>query len=198
LLIAYIPDNSFKLPSILGRLAVKNTPKNDTELTEEKVQAIVKLVNKSAPANILRKVIGGMLLFTRTGAGYCPICKQEHVNDNTHFAVVYDQFIRLHCLHSEQHCGKKTTLVLGHLDSSHADGLRRAMLITADKIPEVFEQQNVTERAVTPLNFDKAEGALRCLTLCSYESLMRLKIHNLDKTILIDRVTTKLGMNLVS
>jgi len=48
--------------------------------------------------------------------------------------------------------------VLGHLDSSHADGLRRAMSITADKIPEVFEQQNVTKRYVT-LNFDKAKGA---------------------------------------
>jgi len=43
--IAYIPDGSYKLPSILGRHAVKNAPKIDTELTEEKAQAIVKLVN---------------------------------------------------------------------------------------------------------------------------------------------------------
>jgi len=58
-----------------------------------------------------------------------------------------------------QHCSKKSTLVLSHLDSSHANCLRRAMLITTDKIPKVFEQQNVTERAVTPLSFEKAEGA---------------------------------------
>jgi len=81
------------------------------------------------------------------------------VNDNTHFAVVHDQCICLHCQHLEQHCSKKTALMLGHLNSSCANGLMRAMLITADKIPEVFEQQNVTERAVTPLNFAKAEGA---------------------------------------
>jgi len=35
----------------------------------------------------------------------------------------------------------------------------RAMLIVADKIPEVFEQHNIHNIAVTPLNFDKAEGA---------------------------------------
>jgi len=33
------------------------------------------------------------------------------------------------------------------------------MLIVADKIPEVFEQQNINNRAMTPLNFDKAKGA---------------------------------------
>jgi len=49
--------------------------------------------------------------------------------------------------------------MLRYLDSSCANGLRRAMSITADKIPEVFEQQNVTKRAVTPLNFDKVGGA---------------------------------------
>jgi len=154
LLIAYIPEGSFKLPSILGK-----APKIDTELTEEKVQAIVKLVNELAPANALKKVIGNMLIFTRTGSGYCPICKHEHVNDNTHFVLVPDQVVRLHCRHSETHCGKKTTLLLGHLDLSHADCLRRAMSITADEIPEVFEQQNINNRAVTPLNFDKAKGA---------------------------------------
>jgi len=50
--------------------------------------------------------------------------------------------------------------VLGYLDLSHANGLRRAMLIVADEIPEVFEQQkNINNRAMTPLNFDKAKGA---------------------------------------
>jgi len=82
------------------------------------------------------------------------------VNNDTHFAIVHDQCVHLHSRHSEQHCGKKTSLVLGHLDSSNTDGLRRAMSITTDKIPEVFEQQNITQRAVTPLNFDKAEGAV--------------------------------------
>jgi len=33
------------------------------------------------------------------------------------------------------------------------------MSITADEIPEVFEKQNIKNRAMTPLNFDKAEGA---------------------------------------
>jgi len=56
------------------------------------------------------------------------------------------------------HCGKKTTLVLGYLDSSNTNGLRRAMSITADKIPEVFEQRNIKNRAITPLNCDKAKG----------------------------------------
>jgi len=42
-----------------------------------------------------------------------------------------------------RHTGKKTTLVLGYLDSSNAEGLRRAMSIVTDKIPEVFEQQNI-------------------------------------------------------
>jgi len=32
-------------------------------------------------------------------------------------------------------------------------------LIVADEIPEVFEQQNIKSRAMTPLNFDKAKGA---------------------------------------
>jgi len=67
--------------------------------------------------------------------------------------------MRLHCRHSETHCGKKTTLLLGHLDETHADGLRRAMSITADEIPEAFEKHDINSRAMTPLNFDKAEGA---------------------------------------
>jgi len=50
LLIGYITEDSLKLPSILGKPAT-NAPKIETELTEEKVQAIVKLVNESAPAN---------------------------------------------------------------------------------------------------------------------------------------------------
>jgi len=91
----------------LGKPAAKVAP-HDTELTEEKVQADIKLVNESALANTLRRVIGNMLLFTRTSTGYC-----------------HDQFVCLHCRHLEQHCGKKTTLVLGYLDSSHANGLRR-------------------------------------------------------------------------
>jgi len=33
------------------------------------------------------------------------------------------------------------------------------MSITADKIPEVCEQQNITKRATPPMNFDKAKGA---------------------------------------
>jgi len=33
------------------------------------------------------------------------------------------------------------------------------MSITTDKIPEVHEQQNINNRAITPLNFDKAKGA---------------------------------------
>jgi len=159
LLIANIPEGSFKLPSILARKAVKNAPKIDTDLTEKKIQAVVKLVNESAPANALKKVIGNMLLFTRKGAGYCAICKCEHVNDNTHFVVVHDQVVCLHCRHSETHCGKKTTLMLGYLDSSNAEGLRRARSIVADKISEVFEQQNINNKAVTPLKFDNAKGA---------------------------------------
>jgi len=98
-----------------------------------------------------------MLLFTRTGAGYCPICERNHVKDNIHFAVVHDQCVRLHWRHSETHCDKKNTLVLGYLDSSCADGLRRALSITAEKIPGVFEKQNFN-KAVTPRNFDKAKG----------------------------------------
>jgi len=124
LLIGYITEDSLKLPSILGKPAA-NAPKIETELTKEKVQAIVKLVNELAPANTLKQVMGNMLLFTRRGTGYCPICKREHVNDNTHFVIVHNQAVRLHCRHSETHCGKKTTLLLGHLDSNHADGLRR-------------------------------------------------------------------------
>jgi len=114
-------------------------------------------VNELALANKLREIIGNMLIFTRVSmiftrvsmiftrvsAGYCPICKCEHVNDNTHFVIVHDQVVCLHCRCSETHCGKKTTLVLGHLDSSNTEGLRRAMSITTDKIPEVFEQQNI-------------------------------------------------------
>jgi len=157
-LIGYITEGSLKLPSILGKPAA-NAPKIETELTEEKVQAIVKLVNESAPANTLKQVMGNMLLFTRTGAGYCPICEREHVNNNTHFVIVHDQAVRLHCRHSETHCGKKTTLLLGYVDSTYADSLRRAMSITADEIPEAFENQNINNRAMTPLNFDKAKGA---------------------------------------
>jgi len=37
------------------------------------------------------------------------------------------------------------------------------MSITTDKIPEVFEQQNINNKAVTPLKFDKAEGATMAL-----------------------------------
>jgi len=33
------------------------------------------------------------------------------------------------------------------------------MSITTDEIPEAFEKQNIKNRAMTPLNFDKAEGA---------------------------------------
>jgi len=32
------------------------------------------------------------------------------------------------------------------------------MSITADEIPEAFEKQDIKSRAMTPLNFDKAEG----------------------------------------
>jgi hypothetical protein len=128
-LIGYIIEDSLKLPSILGKPATK-APKIETELTKEKVQAIVNLVNELALGNSLKQVMGNMLIFTRRGAGYCPICEREHVNDNTHFVIV--------SRHSETHCGKKTTLLLGHLDVTHADGLRRAMSITADEIPEVF------------------------------------------------------------
>jgi len=136
-----ITESSFKLPSILGKKAA-NAPKIETELIKEKVQASIKLVNESAPANVMKQVMGNMLLFTRTGAGYCPICKREHVNDNTHFVIVHDQAVCLHCRHSETHCGKKTTLLLGHLDSTGANSLRRAMSITTDEIPKAFEKQN--------------------------------------------------------
>jgi len=37
------------------------------------------------------------------------------------------------------------------------------MSITADEIPEAFEKQNINNRAVTPLNFDKAKGAAMAL-----------------------------------
>jgi len=74
LLIGYITEGSLKLPSILGKPAAK-APKIETELTEEKVQAIVKLVNELAPANTLKQVMGNMLLFTRRGTGYCPILR---------------------------------------------------------------------------------------------------------------------------
>jgi len=136
-----------------------NAPKIDTELTKEKVQAIVKLVNESAPGNSLKKVMENMLIFMRKDAGYCPICKHDHVNNNTHFVIVHNQAVWLHCRHSETQCGKKTTLLLGHLDVTHANGLRRAMSITADEIPQAFEKRDIKSRAMTPLNFDKAEGA---------------------------------------
>jgi len=155
--IGYITEGSLKLPSILGQPRA-NTPEIETELPEEKVQAIVKLVNESAPDNILKQIMGNILIFTRRDTGYCPICEREHVNDNTHFVVFWFQAIRLHCRHSETHCGKKTTLLLGHLDDTHVDGLRRAMSITADEIPEAFEKQDIKSRAMTPLNFDRTEG----------------------------------------
>jgi len=41
LLIAHIPEGSFKLPSILGRNAVKNAPKIDTESISSRTQAEV-------------------------------------------------------------------------------------------------------------------------------------------------------------
>jgi len=44
-------------------------------------------------------------------------------------------------------------------DSNRANGLRRATSITTDEIPEAFEKQNINNRAMTPLNFDKAKGA---------------------------------------
>jgi len=100
-----------------------------------------------------------MLIFARKDAGYCPICECDHVNDNTHFVIVHDQAVWLHCRHSETHCGKKTTLLLGHLDVTRANGLRRAMSITTNKIPGTFEKQDIKSRAMTPLNFDKAKGA---------------------------------------
>jgi len=156
LLIGYITEGSLKLPSILGQ-PTANAPKIDTELTKENIQAIVKLVNELAPGNSLKKVMGNMLIFRRKDAGYCPICEHDHVNDNTHFVIVHDQAVWLHCRHSETHCGKKTTLLLGHLDVTRANGLRRAMSITADEIPEAFEKQDI--RSMAPLNFDKAEGA---------------------------------------
>jgi len=150
-LIAYITEGSLKLPSILAKPAA-NSPKIETELAKEKVQAIVKLINESGSADVVKQVMGNMLLFTRTSAGYCPICEHEHVNDNTHFVIVHDQVFCLHCRHSETHYGKKTTLLLGHLDLTCANGLRRAMSITADEIPKAFEKQNIKNRAMTPLN----------------------------------------------
>jgi len=102
LLIGYITKGSLMLPSILGQ-PTANTPKIETELTEENVQAIVKLVNELAPGNSLKKVMGNMLIFTRKDAGYCPICERDHVNDNTHFVIVHDQAVQLHCRHSETH-----------------------------------------------------------------------------------------------
>jgi len=134
LLIGYITEGSLKLPSILGQ-PTANAPKIDTELTKENVQAIVKLVNELAPGNSLKKVMGNMLIFTTKDAGYCPICKRDHIKDNTHFVIVHNQAVWLHCRHSETHCSKKTTLLLGHLDVTRANGLRRAMSITADEIP---------------------------------------------------------------
>jgi len=135
LLIAYVPEDSFKLPSILARKAVKNATKIETDLTDKNIQAVIKLVDELAPSNTLNKVIGNMVIFTWRGTGYCPICEHEHVNDNTHIVIVHDQIVCLHCRHLETNCGKKTTLVLSYLDSSKAEGLRRALLIVADKIP---------------------------------------------------------------
>jgi len=157
LLIGYITKGSLKLPSILGQ-PTTTAPKIETELTKENVQAIVKLVNELAPGNSLKKVMGNMLIFMRKEAGYCPICKHDHVKDNTHFVIVHNQAVRLHCRHSETHCGK-TTLLLGHLDVTRTNGLRRAMSITANEIPQAFEKQDIKSRAMTPLNFDKAKGA---------------------------------------
>jgi hypothetical protein len=155
-LIAHIPEGSIMLPSILDKCVAKceAAPKNESNLSVEVIEAMVKVVNEAAPANALRRAFQDMVLFTRTGAGYCPICEHKHVNDNTHFATVHEQCVRLHCRHSEQHCGKKTSLILGQIDPTHADGLIRAMVI-----PEVFEQQNITQRAAPPMNFDIAEGA---------------------------------------
>jgi len=125
------------IPSILGRPGARcvAAPKNESNLFDEQIQAVAKLVNEFAPANALRRAFGDMVLLTRTGAGYCPIFECKHVNNNTNFAIVHDQVICLHCRHSEQHCSKETTLLLGHLDSSHANSLRRAMSITADINP---------------------------------------------------------------
>jgi len=81
------------------------------------------------------------------------------VKNSTHFIIVHGQAVCLHCRHSETHYGKKTTLLLGYLDSTCTNGLRRAMSINADEIPEAFEKQNINNRAMIPLNFDKAEGA---------------------------------------
>jgi len=150
LLIGYITEGSLKLPSILGQ-PTANAPKIEAELTKENVQAIVKLVNESAPGNSLKKVMGNMLIFTRKDTGYCPICKHDHVNDNTHFVIINYQAVWLHCRHSETHCNKKTTLLLGHLDVTRANGLRQAMSITADEIPQAFEKQDIKSRAMTPL-----------------------------------------------
>jgi len=78
-----------KLPSILGQ-PTANAPKIETELTKENVQAIVKLVNELALGNSLKKVMGNMLIFTRKDAGYCPICKRDHINNKTHFVIVHN------------------------------------------------------------------------------------------------------------
>jgi len=93
------------------------------------------------------------------GIGDWHICKRDHINNNTHFVIINNQAVWLHCRHSETHCSKKTTLLLGHLDVTRTNGLRRAMSITADEISEAFENQDIKSRAMTPLNFDKAEGA---------------------------------------
>jgi len=132
-LIGYITEGSLKLPSILGQ-PTANAPKIETELTKENVKAIVKLVDELALGNSNRKSWETCL----SSPGYCPICKRDHVNDNTHFVFVHNQAVWLHCRHSETHCGKKTTLLLGHLDATCANGLRRAMSITADEIPQAF------------------------------------------------------------
>jgi len=100
-LIGYITEGSLKLPSILSQ-PTANAPKIETELTKENLQAIIKLVNELALGNSLKKVMGNMLIFTRKEAGYCPICERDHVNDNTHFVIVHDQTVWLHCRHLSQ------------------------------------------------------------------------------------------------
>jgi len=57
------------------------------------------------------------------------------------------------------------------------------MSITADEIPEVFEQQSINNRAVTPLNFEKAEGAAMAPdTLSGHSSYQIANGHQQDKS----------------
>jgi len=53
-----------------------------------------------------------------------------------------------------------TTIVLGYLDSKHTEGVRRALPLTLDEIPKVFEKKTINERAMSPIDFEKDEGAL--------------------------------------